>query len=57
MHADAGYLDSQYAGFGKLTDGYDVLDRIASVRTGSHGWYDDVPVTPVVIENVEVVSE
>lgn len=57
MHADAGYLDSQYAGFGKLTDGYDVLDRIASVRTGSRGWYDDVPMTPVVIENVEVVSE
>ncbi len=56
MHADAGYLDSQYAGFGKLTDGYDVLDKIASVRTGSHGWYDDVPKDAVVIEKMEIVE-
>ena len=57
MHADAPHLDAQYAGFGKLTDGLDVLDAIASVKTGNYGWYmQDVPKTPVVIEKVEVVS-
>ena len=58
MHMDAPHLDSQYAGFGKLTDGFDVLDAIASVKTGSYGWYmQDVPKTPVVIESIEVVNE
>ena len=33
MHADGHFLDGQYAAFGKLTSGEDVLDRIASVRT------------------------
>ena len=58
MHQDAPHLDAQYAGFGKLTDGFDVLDTIASTRTGSYGWYmQDVPKTPIVIESMEVVSE
>ena len=33
MHADGHFLDGQYAAFGKLTSGEDVLDRIAGVRT------------------------
>ena len=33
MHADAPHLDGDYAAFGKVTDGMDVVDRIASVRT------------------------
>lgn len=57
MHQDAPHLDAQYAGFGKLTDGFDVLDAIATVKTGNYGWYmQDVPRTPVVIEKVEVIS-
>ena len=57
MHADAPHLDAQYAGFGKLTDGFDVLDAIASTKTGSYGWYmQDVPKTPIVIEKMEIVS-
>ncbi|MBR6410728.1 MAG: peptidylprolyl isomerase [Clostridia bacterium] len=55
MHADAPYLDRQYAAFGKLTSGLDVLDAIAGTRTHSVGWYDDVPVKPVVIEKIEVI--
>ena len=56
MHMDAPHLDSQYAGFGKLTDGFDVLDAIASVKTGNYGWYmQDVPKEPVVIETIEVL--
>ncbi len=58
MHQNAPHLDAQYAGFGKLTDGFDVLDAIANVKTGSYGWYmQDVPKTAVVIESIEVVSE
>ncbi len=58
MHADAPHLDAQYAGFGKLTDGFEVLDAIASVKTGYFGWYmQDVPKEPVVIESIKVISK
>ena len=58
MHEDAPHLDAQYAGFGKLTDGFDVLDAIASVKTGTLGWYmQDVPKEPVVIESIKVISK
>lgn len=33
MHADASYLDGQYAAFGKMLDGFETLDEIAGVRT------------------------
>lgn len=33
MHADAKHLDGQYAAFGKVTSGLDVVDAIASVKT------------------------
>lgn len=33
MHEDGTFLDGKYAAFGKVTDGMDVVDRIASVRT------------------------
>ncbi len=32
-HADAAFLDGQYAAFGHVTEGLDVVDRIASVKT------------------------
>ena len=57
MHMDAPHLDAQYAGFGKVIEGLDVIDKIASVKTGRMGWYDDVPKTPVVIDKIEVVEE
>ena len=58
MHQDAPHLDAQYAGFGKLTDGFDVLDKIATTKTGNYGWYmADVPTTPIVIEKIEVISK
>ena len=58
MHMDAPHLDAQYAGFGKLTDGFDVLDAIANVKTGNYGWYmQDVPREPVVIETLAVISK
>lgn len=39
MHANAPHLDGQYAAFGKMTDGFDVLDEIASIPTN----YADKP--------------
>ncbi len=37
MHQDAPHLDGQYAAFGKLTEGFETLDQIASVKTN---WQD-----------------
>ena len=56
MHRNAPHLDGQYAGFGMVVEGIDVVDKIANVQTGSRGWYDDVPRVPVVIESVVVVE-
>ena len=56
MHRDAPHLDGQYAGFGKVIEGIEIVDKIANVQTCSRGWYDDVPRVPVVIEKVEVVE-
>lgn len=45
-----------YAVFGKVTEGMDVVDAIAAVETARKGSYSDVPVKPVVIKSVQVVS-
>ena len=50
MHKDSPHLDGQYAAFGKLTEGEDVLDRIALTRTG----WGDKPITPQVMKTVTV---
>jgi peptidyl-prolyl cis-trans isomerase B (cyclophilin B) len=55
MHKDAPHLDRQYAAFGKITSGIEVVDKIANVDTGRYGYFSDVPVTPVVIEKIEVI--
>ncbi len=54
MHKDAPHLDGQYAAFGKVIEGMDVVDRIASVKTHTVGWFADVPAKAVVIESVTV---
>ena len=55
MHADADYLDGQYAAFGRVVKGMDVVDRIASVRTNR--WAGDRPYEDQVMETVRVVKE
>ena len=57
MHQNAPYLDRQYAGFGMVTEGIEVVDKIAAVPTGRMGWFDDVPRTPVVIEKMEILEK
>ena len=44
-----------YAVFGKVTEGTDIVDQIAKVRTSRSGMHSDVPVDAVVIEKAEVV--
>jgi peptidyl-prolyl cis-trans isomerase B (cyclophilin B) len=57
MHQASPHLDGQYAAFGKVTEGEDIIDRIASVPTGTYGYFSDVPKTPVVIESATIVEE
>lgn len=45
-----------YAVFGKVTDGMEVVDKIATVPTGSFGYMQDVPKYLIQIESVEIVK-
>lgn len=53
MHRDAPHLDGQYAAFGKMTEGFEVLDGIASVATD----YSDRPRKEQKIKTVTVSEE
>ena len=50
MHEDAPHLDGQYAAFGKVVEGIEVVDRIAAVRTS----WGDRPLQPVVMKSVVI---
>ena len=41
-----------YCVFGKVTEGFDIVDKINSVQTGSNNGHQDVPVEPVIIKEV-----
>ncbi|GFD89685.1 peptidyl-prolyl cis-trans isomerase [Tenacibaculum sp. KUL152] len=43
-----------YCAFGKVVEGMDVVEKIKAVKTGNHGYHQDVPVEPVVIESATV---
>jgi peptidyl-prolyl cis-trans isomerase B (cyclophilin B) len=45
-----------YTVFGKITQGEDVLDKIAVVQTGSQGGHQDVPTEPIIIESISVTE-
>ena len=53
MHQNAPHLDGAYAAFGKMTDGFDVLDRIANVSTN----WSDKPLKPQRMKSVSIVEE
>ncbi len=50
MHGDATHLDGQYAAFGHVIEGLDVVDRIAAVQTGRQ----DRPVAEQKIASVTI---
>ncbi|MBQ1535380.1 MAG: peptidylprolyl isomerase [Ruminococcus sp.] len=50
MHKDAPHLDGQYAAFGKVVEGIEVVDEIASVDTD----FRDKPVVPQVMKSVTI---
>ena len=56
MHEDAPHLDAQYAAFGRVTSGMEVVDKIAGVKTGRYGFYSDVPRTCIVITDATVME-
>ena len=45
-----------YAVFGKVTEGMDIVDVIASVKTANHGGHGDVPLESVVINKMIIVE-
>ena len=52
MHADGEFLDGQYAAFGHVVEGMDVVDRIASVRTN----FNDRPLEEQKIKTIRVIG-
>ena len=46
-----------YAVFGKVTQGMDVVDKIAKVATGNRSMYQNVPQEPVLIQTVRILSD
>lgn len=50
MHETSPHLDGQYAAFGKVTEGLDVVDKIASVKTD----YSDRPIEEQKIKSITV---
>jgi peptidyl-prolyl cis-trans isomerase B (cyclophilin B) len=51
MHEDAPHLDGQYAAFGKVVEGIEVVDEIASVSTD----WSDRPRVPQVMAKVSLI--
>ena len=44
-----------YCVFGKVVEGTEVVDKIRSVKTGTKGFHQDVPVEDVIVERAELV--
>jgi cyclophilin family peptidyl-prolyl cis-trans isomerase len=53
---DHGGRDFGYAVFGRVSDGMDVIDAIASVATGNQGGHQDVPLDAVIISEVTIAE-
>ena len=53
MHKDAPHLDGQYAAFGEVVEGIEVVDEIAAVETN----YADKPLQPQIMKTVEIIPD
>jgi peptidyl-prolyl cis-trans isomerase A (cyclophilin A) len=47
-------MNPGYAVFGKVTNGLDIVDKIAAVPTGRYGMHQDVPKNPIKILSVNI---
>jgi len=56
-HKDKTPMGFGYAVFGKVVEGMEVVDRIEAAKTTTKGHHQDVPVTPIFIENVKVLDQ
>ena len=54
MHRDSPHLDGQYAAFGKVVEGMDVVDEIANTPTINSFFKRDFPRTPQVIRSIKI---
>lgn len=55
MHQNSPSLDGNYAAFGKITEGLEVIDKIASVETGTlNAMFADVPMEAQVIKTIRI---
>lgn len=54
---DCDFLDGNYAAFGKVVEGMEVVDAISKTATHSVGRYDDVPVKPIIITDCYMLSK
>ena len=52
-----GVRDFGYAVFGKVTEGMDIVNKIAAVKTGTVGYFRDVPEESVKINSISVVDK
>jgi peptidyl-prolyl cis-trans isomerase B (cyclophilin B) len=53
MHADGKFLDGNYAAFGKVTKGIEVVDEIAGVKTD----YSDRPIIDMKMKSVTLIED
>lgn len=53
MHADSPHLDGQYAAFGKVIKGLEIIDRIAGVETD----FRDKPTEPQIMKSIRIIEE
>lgn len=51
-----GTRDYGYAVFGKVTNGTEIVDKIAGVKTGRHGPHGDVPLEAVVLQSAKRIA-
>jgi len=56
MHEDSPHLDGEYAAFGKVTEGLDIIDEIATTETTSAGMMQDIPVEPQIIKSITIAE-